>query len=162
GLEGGPPRRGRARGGQPGHRGRRLRAPGRGEVAELRDCQGGARPVGAPVLHRPAEAGERRPRGALRRLRDRPPPDLQRGGLSQTLGERHVRRITTPLAALLALVLAAGCARRQRNEDFIPAADTARAALEAYLTAWQQGRPTDPVADTAPAVMGADQVRAGG
>jgi hypothetical protein len=61
------------------------------------------------------------------------------------------------------VVLCAGCsAGSQRNEDFVPAEDTARVALEAYLRAWAQGVSAQPVPGTRPAVFAADELRAGG
>lgn len=64
-------------------------------------------------------------------------------------------------AASLALValLVAGCSRAQRNEDFVPPEDAARAALEAYLRAWVQGQTAQAVPDTSPPVMCMDELR---
>src|SRR5262245_52511323 len=52
--------------------------------------------------------------------------------------------------------------RRQRNEDFIPAEGPARQALEAFLAAWQRGEEVRPVANTSPAIFGADANQAAG
>lgn len=62
------------------------------------------------------------------------------------------------LAALPAVVLlAAGCSRYGRNEDFIPATSNARKALEAALKSWQEGRPPGEVAGaSAPKVEAVD------
>lgn len=63
----------------------------------------------------------------------------------------------TPLRSwiiALACVICLGCG--QRNQDFIPSEDTARHALEAYLTAWQNGDRSQTVAGTKPPVMSAD------
>ncbi len=65
---------------------------------------------------------------------------------------------------ILGLLAAAcvGCSRSQRNEDFVPSEDAARAALEAYLSAWARGDRSPTVPDTKPAVMVADELRAKG
>jgi hypothetical protein len=57
------------------------------------------------------------------------------------------------------LVLAAGCSRPQRNEDFVPREDAARASLEAYLQAWSRGETEQAVAGTSPPVMVNDELR---
>jgi hypothetical protein len=63
------------------------------------------------------------------------------------------------VVALTALLAAgAGCSRPQRNEDFVPAEDAARAALDAYLRAWVQGRTGGTVPDTSPPVIGVDEL----
>lgn len=72
---------------------------------------------------------------------------------------------TRPLLVLLAA--AAGCSRPQRNEDFIPPADTARSAVDAALRAWAGGDPvrgdTQPVPGTgSPQVLFADSTRSKG
>jgi len=66
------------------------------------------------------------------------------------------------LAAVPALVAIPLLSRHQRYEDFIPAEDSARRALEAHLAAWQRGESVQPVANTSPAVMGADGLQAAG
>lgn len=63
----------------------------------------------------------------------------------------------------LLLAAAAGCSgSRQRDEDFIPPQAAARAALEAYLTAWAGGNTDPAVPGTRPAVMVADELRSKG
>ncbi len=66
--------------------------------------------------------------------------------------------------ALVAAALAgcAGCAGSQRNEDFVPSEAAARAALEAYLAAWQRGDKSQQVPDTRPPVLVADELRCKG
>ncbi|HVL13189.1 MAG TPA: hypothetical protein VM529_11535 [Gemmata sp.] len=69
-----------------------------------------------------------------------------------------------PLAAVvLALLGGAGCSSRgQRNEDFVPREEVARAGLDAYLAAWVRGETAQAVAGTNPPVMATDDLRAGG
>jgi hypothetical protein len=63
----------------------------------------------------------------------------------------------------LALCAAAlGCARRQRNEDFVPDEKSAHNALEVFLSAWQQGNRDQAVPDTRPAIMSGDSVHLAG
>lgn len=64
----------------------------------------------------------------------------------------------TRRTALAAFLLLAGCGRAQKNEDFVPADATARAALDAYLRAWADGKPTDLIPGT-PQVMASDGQR---
>ncbi len=65
--------------------------------------------------------------------------------------------------AIALVLLCAGCTPGgQRNEDFIPAQDTAQVALEAYLRAWAAGVSGQPVPGTRPAVFAADELRATG
>ena len=52
--------------------------------------------------------------------------------------------------------------RHQRNEDFIPAEEPARQALDAFLAAWLRGGEVRPVANVSPSVMGADGNQAAG
>jgi hypothetical protein len=53
----------------------------------------------------------------------------------------------------VAMLLAVGCSRGpSRVEDFTPAGDAARKALEAALAHWQAGGPTGAVPNTSPAV----------
>lgn len=59
-------------------------------------------------------------------------------------------------------MLAAGCSRNPRAEDFVPPEDAARAALDAYLKAWAAGDTGDAVPGTDPPVMVADELRADG
>jgi hypothetical protein len=65
-------------------------------------------------------------------------------------------------AALAATLLAVGCSRAQRNEDFTPSEVASRAALEAYLRAWSRGDTATTVPDTQPPVMVADNLRTQG
>lgn len=66
-------------------------------------------------------------------------------------------------AAVLLALLAAGCDRNPRAEDFVPAEDAARAALDAYLRAWAAGDITSTtIPGTQPPVAVADDLRAGG
>lgn len=57
----------------------------------------------------------------------------------------------------LALFLA-GCGRAQKKEDFVPPEGAARAALEAYLKGWAEGKPADLIPGT-PQVMVSDGQR---
>jgi hypothetical protein len=58
-----------------------------------------------------------------------------------------------------AIVLMAGCSRKQRNEDFVPREEAARVALQAYLQAWTAGSTTQAVPGTDPPVMVVDELR---
>jgi hypothetical protein len=62
----------------------------------------------------------------------------------------------------LLLIAVLGCGGSQRNEDFIPSEAAARAALEAYLSAWKRGDKSPTVPDTQPPVLVADELRAKG
>jgi hypothetical protein len=62
----------------------------------------------------------------------------------------------------LLVVAVLGCGGSQRNEDFIPSEDAARAALEAYLNAWKRGDKSQTVPDTQPPVQVADELRTKG
>ena len=66
------------------------------------------------------------------------------------------------LSALAAVLLTAGCDRTQRHEDFVPSPDAARAAVEAYLRAWQAGDTAQTVPGTRPPVNVTDSLRAKG
>jgi hypothetical protein len=55
-----------------------------------------------------------------------------------------------------------GCGPSQKNEDFVPAEDAARAALEAYLKAWAAGDKNPTVPGTSPAVQVVDDYRGKG
>jgi hypothetical protein len=68
------------------------------------------------------------------------------------------------LAALATggLLVLAGCSRGKRAEDFTPAADNARRALEAALKYWQEGHPPGTVPGTAPVVEVIDTKWKGG
>jgi hypothetical protein len=58
------------------------------------------------------------------------------------------------------LLVAVGCSEQPDPNRFYPPADRARQALEAALTAWQNGAPTGPVPGTAnPQVQLADNQR---
>jgi hypothetical protein len=58
--------------------------------------------------------------------------------------------------------MACGCWRTQRNADFVPREEAARAALEAYLQAWAGGSTTQAVPQTSPPVMVVDELRVKG
>ena len=64
-----------------------------------------------------------------------------------------------PLILAILFVACAGCSRAQRNEDFVPQEDTARAALDAYLRAWSQGHTAQTIPGTNPPVMVVDDLR---
>jgi hypothetical protein len=72
-----------------------------------------------------------------------------------------VNRTRASLAAGLALAVLAGvgCSRGQRNEDFVPREESAKAALDAYLAAWQRGESSQTVGGTNPTVMVVDDTR---
>jgi len=55
-----------------------------------------------------------------------------------------------------------GCGPAQKNEDFVPTEDAARAALEAYLKAWAAGDKSPTVPGTSPAVQVVDDYRGKG
>lgn len=55
-----------------------------------------------------------------------------------------------------------GCARTQRNEDFVPREETARQALDSYLSAWSRGNTSQSVPDGNPPVMVSDELRRNG
>ncbi|MBX9623682.1 MAG: hypothetical protein K2X82_07695 [Gemmataceae bacterium] len=55
-------------------------------------------------------------------------------------------------AFLVLAVLAAGCSRGGRVEDFTPPADNARKALDAALAHWRAGNPPGTVTGAVPAV----------
>lgn len=55
------------------------------------------------------------------------------------------------LLAIACLAVSSGC-RGASEKDFIPAADTAREALSAALTAWKDGQPHLTIKDRSPAV----------
>lgn len=59
----------------------------------------------------------------------------------------------------LVVALAVGCGRAQRNEDFVPNEDAARAALDAYLRAWAGGHTGETVPGPGPTVAGGDEFR---
>jgi hypothetical protein len=63
------------------------------------------------------------------------------------------------IAALLGAV-SLGCSSHRRNEDFVPAEQTARGALESYLNAWKQGNMDQAVPGTRPVVMSGDSLHA--
>jgi len=63
------------------------------------------------------------------------------------------------LAAACALAAAGGCSRAQRNDDFLPREEVARAALDAYLQAWSRGSTAQAVPGTSPPVMVNDELR---
>jgi hypothetical protein len=68
------------------------------------------------------------------------------------------RRFVKPgiLVAMLLGPALVGCSSHHRNEDFIPAEDSARSALEAHLTTWKQGNMEQEVPGTHPVVMAGD------
>lgn len=68
----------------------------------------------------------------------------------------------TRAAALFTVLAAAGCDRNPRAEDFVPPEATARAALDAYLTAWAAGDTGVTVPGTQPPVVVADELRTKG
>lgn len=71
--------------------------------------------------------------------------------------------MTRPRLVVLFVTACVGCTgASQRNEDFVPSEDAARAALEAYLSAWKRGDKTQMVPDTRPPVLVADELRATG
>jgi hypothetical protein len=61
---------------------------------------------------------------------------------------------------LLLLAAAGGCSRPQSNRDFVPAEQTARAALEAALDAWVRGDTGRTVPGASPAIEVIDDRRA--
>lgn len=63
---------------------------------------------------------------------------------------------------VLLVVAVLGCGGSQRNEDFVPPEAAARAALEAYLSAWKHGDTSQTVPDTRPPVLVADELRGKG
>ncbi len=63
-------------------------------------------------------------------------------------------------AALIAACL--GCSRSQKNQDFTPPEEKARAALDAALRAWSRGDTAQAVPDTNPAVLVIDERRGKG
>ena len=73
-----------------------------------------------------------------------------------------MNRTRPHLALALAIALAAGCSRGQRNEDFVPREDAARAALDSYLAAWVRGETAQTVAGMHPPVLVVDDLRAKG
>jgi len=58
----------------------------------------------------------------------------------------------------LLLVLVPGCGRKLSHADYVPTKEKARAALEAALTAWQNGRPPGKIEGVSPAVQAVDSV----
>src|SRR5262245_17216180 len=68
---------------------------------------------------------------------------------------RTLLRLTTCIA-----VFGLGCGRAQRNEDFVPSEDKARAALEATLQLWVSGDTSQEVPNTKPVIMVSDGHRA--
>lgn len=68
--------------------------------------------------------------------------------------------MSRPLALLVAF--AVGCGASQRNEDFVPPEDAARAALDASLKQWAAGDPGQTVPGRTPAVMTSDGLRTPG
>ena len=91
--------------------------------------------------------------GAVHGRRDRPALGLPGRGLQEALGGGNVTR---PRLSLCCCVPACvGCsAASQRNEDFVPPEDAARAALEAYLSGLEARRQAPTVPDTSPAGHG--------
>jgi hypothetical protein len=62
----------------------------------------------------------------------------------------------------LLVIASFGCGGSPRNEDYVPSEDSARAALEVYLAAWQRGDRSQTLPDTTPQVMVADELRGKG
>jgi hypothetical protein len=64
-------------------------------------------------------------------------------------------RFARPAVTFLVLILlggAAGCMRRHAEKDYVPAEGKARSALEAALSAWQNGQPFGQVEARSPSV----------
>ncbi len=53
-------------------------------------------------------------------------------------------------------VLVTGCSGTQRNEDFVPSEEVARAALDASLRMWASGDTGQLVPDAKPAILSSD------
>lgn len=66
------------------------------------------------------------------------------------------------LCSLACAALAGGCARGPADEDFIPPAETASAALTAVLQNWQQGAPLEELHQRSPAIRTSDTQRVAG
>lgn len=64
-------------------------------------------------------------------------------------------RLAFPVVVVLT-VLGVGCSGTQRNEDFVPSAEVARAALDASLRTWANGDTGQLVPDANPAIMVSD------